>query len=84
MSKANVTRDIKLITIGHSKGIRLPKALLQKYGLNDSLVLEETEEGIILYGREESKMSWRETCRSMAADPEDWSDLEATVADGLG
>ena len=29
-------------------------------------------------------MSWRETCRSMAADPEDWSDLEATVADGLG
>ena len=84
MSKANVTRDIKLITIGHSKGIRLPKALLQKYGWNDSLVLEETEEGIILYGREESKMSWRETCRSMAADPEDWSDLEATVADGLG
>ena len=50
MSKANVTRDIKLITIGHSKGIRLPKALLQKYGWNDSLVLEETEEGIILYG----------------------------------
>ena len=84
MSKANVTRDIKLIAIGNSKGIRLPKALLQKYGWNDSLVLEETEEGIILYGREESKMSWRETCRSMAADPEDWSDLEATVADGLG
>ena len=83
MSKANVTRGIKLITIGDSKGIRLPKALLQKYGWNDPLVLEETEEGIILYGREESKMSWRETCRSMAADPEDWSDLETTVADGL-
>ena len=32
MGKACVTRDIKLIDIGNSRGIRLPKALLQKYG----------------------------------------------------
>ena len=77
------TRDVKLISIGNSKGIRLPKALLQKYGWGDSLVLEETEEGIFLYSNEKNKLSWKETYRAMAADREDWSDLDATVADDL-
>ena len=77
------TRDIKLIDIGNSKGIRLPKILLQKYGWGDSLVLEETEEGIFLYSNEKNKLSWKETYSAMAADREDWSDLDTTVADGL-
>ena len=77
------TRDVKLISIGNSKGIRLPKVLLQKYGWGDSLVLEETEEGIFLYSNEKNKLSWKETYRAMAADREDWSDLDTTVADGL-
>ena len=77
-------RDVKLISIGNSKGIRIPKVLLQKYGWEDSLVLEETEEGVFLYSREKNKLSWKETCRAMAADNEDWSDLDATLADGLG
>ena len=77
------TRDIKLIDIGNSKGIRLPKILLQKYGWGDFLVLEETEEGIFLYSNEKNKLSWQETYRAMAADREDWSDLDTTVADGL-
>jgi len=83
MSKTAVSRDIKLITIGNSKGLRLPKALLQKYGWSDSLVLEETDEGIYLYSKEKNKLSWQETYRAMAAEGEDWSDLDVTVADGL-
>jgi len=78
-----VGRDVKLISIGNSKGIRLPKAILQKYGWSDSLVLEETDEGIYLYGKKTSKLSWQETYRAMAAEEEDWSDLDTTVADGL-
>ena len=77
------TRDVKLIPIGNSKGIRLPKVLLQKYGWGESLVLEETEEGIFLYSNEKNKLSWKETYRAMAADREDWGDLDTTVADGL-
>ncbi len=77
------TRAVKLISIGNSKGIRIPKVLLQKYGWGDSLVLEETEEGIFLYSNEKNKLSWKETYRAMAADREDWSDLDTTVADGL-
>lgn len=77
------TRDVKLITIGNSRGIRLPKALLDRYGWGDSLVLEETDEGVFLYSKDKNKLSWKETYRAMAADREDWSDLDVTVADGL-
>lgn len=76
-------RDVKLIAIGNSRGIRLPKAVLQKYGWGDSLVMEETERGILLYGKERNKLSWKETFREMAAENEDWSDLDAAIADGL-
>ena len=84
MGKTAATRDVKLISIGNSKGIRLPKVLLEKYGWSDALVLEETEEGVFLYSKEKNKLSWQETYRAMAAEDEDWSDLDATLADGLG
>ena len=83
MDKTAGTRDVKLISIGNSKGIRLPKVLLEKYGWSDTLALEETEEGIFLYSKEKNKLSWKETYRAMAAEDEDWSDLDATLADGL-
>ena len=83
MGKTAATRDVKLISIGNSKGIRLPKVLLEKYGWSDALVLEETEEGVFLYSKEKNKLSWQETYSAMAAEDEDWSDLDATLADGL-
>ena len=83
MGRATGIRDVKLIAVGNSKGIRLPQVLLQKYGWSDSLVLEERQEGVFLYSREKNKLSWKDTYRAMAADREDWSDLDTTVADGL-
>ena len=77
------TWDIKLIAIGNSRGIRLPRALVQKYGWGDWPVLEETEHGVLLRGKDRNKLSFKETYRAMAADSEDWSGLDATVADGL-
>ena len=76
-------RAVKLIAIGNSKGIRLPKALIQKYGWSDSLVLEETGDGIFLHGPKKDKLSWKDTYRAMAAADEDWRDLDETLADGL-
>ena len=77
------TREVKLIAIGNSRGIRLPKELLERYGWGDRLVLEELEEGIVLRGNETAHLSWEETYRAMAAESEDWSDLGAVLADGL-
>jgi antitoxin MazE len=76
-------RDAKLVPIGNSKGIRIPKGLLQKYGLKDSLLIEETDRGLLLRNKEESKLSWKETYKAMADQRENWDDFDATLLDGL-
>lgn len=83
MEKTTATTNVKLIAIGNSRGIRLPKALLRKYGWSDSLVLREMDEGIFLSGGQMDKLSWQDTYRAMAAAGEDWSDFDTTLTDGL-
>jgi antitoxin MazE len=77
------TIDAKIVPIGNSKGVRIPKALLQKYGLKNSLLIEETEKGLLLRNKEESKLSWEETFKAMADEKEQWDDFDATLLDGL-
>ncbi len=83
MNQSSHTREVKLISIGNSKGIRIPKALLDKYGWSDRLTMEELEESIVLRGKEKNKLSWEETYRAMADESEDWSDFDAVIGDGL-
>ncbi|RJP39876.1 MAG: AbrB/MazE/SpoVT family DNA-binding domain-containing protein [Desulfobacteraceae bacterium] len=77
------SRDAKLVPIGNSKGVRIPKALLQKYGLKDSLLIEETEKGLLIRSKEENKLSWEDTYKTMADEKENWDDFSATLLDGL-
>jgi antitoxin MazE len=77
------SRDVKLVPIGNSKGVRIPKALLQKYGLKNSLLIEETDKGLLLRNKEESKLSWEDTYKIMANEKENWDDLNTTLLDGL-
>lgn len=83
MEKQVRSRDIKLVPIGNSKGIRIPKALLEKYGLTNSLLLEETDNGLLLRKKDDDKFSWDDTYKAMAAEKEDWEDFDETLADGL-
>ena len=83
MEKQVRSRDIKLVPIGNSKGVRIPKALLQKYGLNNSLLLEETDRGLLLLKKGDSKLSWKDTYKAMANEKEDWDDFDITLLDGL-
>ncbi len=83
MEKNIHTRNVKLITIGNSKGIRLPKAILQKYGFSDHLLLDETDRGILLRKKEGDKLSWEQTYRQMAQAKENWDDFDVTLLDGL-
>ncbi len=83
MPAAATTRDIKLITIGNSRGVRLPRELLRKYGISDILVLEERSEGILLRGSSGAKMSLDQTFAEMAMAQEAWHDWDGTAADGL-
>ena len=76
------SRDAKLVPIGNSKGVRIPKALLQKYGLKNSLLIEETDRGLLLRNKEEGKLSWEDTYKSMADEKENWDDFDETLSDG--
>ena len=41
------------------------------------------EEGLLLRRRGDKRLSWEDTYKDMAREREDWSDLDATLGDGL-
>ncbi|XOF33688.1 MAG: AbrB/MazE/SpoVT family DNA-binding domain-containing protein [Candidatus Electrothrix sp. YB6] len=83
MEKNFRRKKVKIVPIGNSQGIRLPKVVLRKYGFVDSLILEETDSGLFLRKQGDKKLSWEETYKAMSEEQEDWSDFNVTVADGL-
>ena len=48
-----------------------------------SLVLEEKEEGVLLHRKEDNKLTWEETFKSMSEERENWNDFDVTLMDGL-
>ncbi len=83
MEKQLRTQNIKLVPIGNSRGVRIPKTIIQKYNFDSILVLEETEEGILLRRKDENKLSWEDTYKTMADENENWNDFDVTLLDGL-
>lgn len=87
MQTNNTVHPTKIIPIGNSRGIRLPQALLRRYGITDQVTLEERPEGLLLRGTASAKVSLKQTftemAREQAAGAEDWSDLDKAAADGL-
>lgn len=83
MDKTLRTRDIKIVHIGNSLGVRLPKNLLQKYGFTHSLILEETSQGLLLRKKQDDKLSWVDTYKVMADEGEDWKEYDQILLDGL-
>ena len=76
--------ELKIVPIGNSKGVRLPKEILERYAIGESIVLEAREEGLVFRNEKDKRLSWAETYKDMAREREDWRDIEeATIADGL-
>ena len=74
----------KLIDIGNSKGLRIPKNLINKYHLQSQLTIEEQENGILIQADvPENKLSWEDTYKAMGKANENWNDWESTTADGI-
>ncbi len=72
-----MNKQARLVQVGDAMGVRIPTALIDKYGLRDEVVLEEREEGLLIHARHDAKLSWEETYRQMAAETEDWSDWQS-------
>ena len=83
MHTENPIREIKLVAVGNSRGLRLPRELLRKYSIADTLLVEERPDGILLRGNRLDKVSLEQTFTEMAAVQEDWSDMDVVRSDGL-
>lgn len=74
-----------MISIGNSRGIRLPATTLQRYHIDKVVMMECSADAIILrpVGPSVEKLSWAETACEMAKHSEDWSAWDAVASDGL-
>src|SRR5207237_4377784 len=75
--------ELKIVAIGNSRGVRLPKAIVERYAIEDTIVLEIREEALVFRNKRDKQLSWEDTFKAMAREREDWSNFEGTVADGL-
>jgi len=58
---------VKIVKIGNSKGIRIPKVLLRQTGIDDEVNLEVEDDQIILRPSEKSvRKGWNSSFRQMA------------------
>ena len=56
----------KLIKIGNSRGIRLPKAFIDQLGLSDRVELKVQGNRIVISGAVDPRAGWEEAAREMA------------------
>jgi antitoxin MazE len=55
----------KLIRIGNSRGLRIPKPLLEQAGLHDEVELEVVRSGIIIRGVDAPRTGWAAAAERM-------------------
>jgi antitoxin MazE len=67
--------------------VRLPAQLLAHYRIQDSVVVERTETGILLRPKRDGRLSWEDTFkathRERASRGDEFADLDAATGDGL-
>ncbi len=83
MQKLPKTVELKLVAIGNSRGVRLPKTLIERYGIRDVLLIEQHAEGLFLRGKKDQRLSWEDTYKDMASQHEDSGGFDTAIADGL-
>jgi len=57
---------VELITIGNSRGIRIPKPLIQQCGLGDTVDLRVTADGLVVAPHRAVRQGWREAFAASA------------------
>lgn len=83
MRRVGQSIELKVVPVGNSRGVRLPKAILVRYGIKEAIVLEVRAEGLLLRNRRDQRLSWADTFKETAREREEWGDLDAALADGL-
>jgi antitoxin MazE len=53
----------RLVRIGNSRGVRIPKPLLEQAGLDDEVELRVVEEGIVIAAARAPRAGWEDAAR---------------------
>jgi antitoxin MazE len=61
----------KIVRIGNSQGVRIPKPLLEQAGLEDEVRLRVVESGIIIESRSNPREGWADAARLVHEREED-------------
>jgi antitoxin MazE len=72
-----------LVRIGNSRGVRLPKNVIEAAGLQDDLDLEVRQGAVIIRNAATARSGWAEAAAAChAAAEDDLSDWDVTSDDG--
>lgn len=63
--------DVSLISIGNSKGIRLPKSVLEKYNIKETIELIFEKGFIILKPKTSARKGWEKSFMKMHENGDD-------------
>ncbi|NJD19981.1 MAG: AbrB/MazE/SpoVT family DNA-binding domain-containing protein [Gemmatimonadetes bacterium] len=55
----------KIIRIGNSRGVRIPKPLLEEAGLEDEVDLRVTDAGIVIEKAGQPRTDWAEAAKAL-------------------
>ena len=61
----------EIIRIGNSRGLRIPKAVLEQCGMKRAVNLEITDHSLIITPCEETRSGWTESFELMAKNKDD-------------
>lgn len=62
---------VEIIRIGNSRGLRIPKAVLEQCGMKRAVNLEITDHSLIITPCEETRSGWTEAFELMAKNKDD-------------
>ncbi|GAB4014903.1 AbrB/MazE/SpoVT family DNA-binding domain-containing protein [Spirosoma koreense] len=63
--------QLAVVSIGNSKGIRLPKTVLEKYQITNSVEVEMLEDGLVLRPVRKPREGWEEAFKQMHENGDD-------------
>ncbi len=61
----------RLVRIGNSRGVRLPKPLIEEAGLSDEVEVRVRDGAVIITGASRPRSGWAEAARQMRARGDD-------------
>jgi Growth regulator len=73
--------DVSVINIGNSRGIRLPKTILEQYNISDTVELVLEKEEIILRPKASPRKGWEDAFKQMHANGDDGLMIEDVFDD---